>query len=480
MKNLPEIITLRITSRCTQDCRYCYGPKNTKELDFPSLKKMFGFFHDKGVKSVILTGGEPLIRRDIVEIFQELKRYGFKVFLDTNGDLFFDHREDIDRYVDILGLPIDSLSPDFSYRGEKNTENVIEILQHYKNRRKKPLIKIGTVATKENLGQLDSIGSFLRDYPIDFWKIYQFIPLNTNANENKESLLLHSEDFEDVAQNIKKKYGQDLNIIISRRADRSSAYFIINPDGKALISLDDRDGCRDVTIGNQLGDRVIGKWNRLVAKNRYLDNASVTFGHRADRFPMKDVYNRIWELSKPYYQEGLSYNISHIEWMIKESLSVNGVGDIDNSIFLPLVILHDIGYAKIRGSNPFHPLNRLVHMKAGAEIASEILEKVGYPEEKIEKITSYISFHDVWAFGDHGLYRDNKFLGLFNDLDYIWMSSKEGFPFFKDILNKNSFELLDHLRHNEKPINRPFSNDTTRGLYLKNLGDRYREVLVQK
>lgn len=80
MGNFPEIINFRITSRCNHNCKYCYGPKNIKELSFPELKKIFNLFHKRGVKVAVLTGGEPLLREDIGEIFQELKKIISKYF----------------------------------------------------------------------------------------------------------------------------------------------------------------------------------------------------------------------------------------------------------------------------------------------------------------------------------------------------------------------------------------------------------------
>ncbi len=68
MDHFPEIVTFRVTSRCTKDCDFCYGPKNIPELDFSQLQKVFSLLAKKGVKSITITGGEPLLRSDIKKI----------------------------------------------------------------------------------------------------------------------------------------------------------------------------------------------------------------------------------------------------------------------------------------------------------------------------------------------------------------------------------------------------------------------------
>lgn len=80
MNKFPAIISFRITARCDNDCKYCFGPKNIKEMSFSKLKKMFKLLYEKGAKAILLTGGEPLIRKDFEKIIKELKALGFDIF----------------------------------------------------------------------------------------------------------------------------------------------------------------------------------------------------------------------------------------------------------------------------------------------------------------------------------------------------------------------------------------------------------------
>ena len=192
---------------------------------------------------------------------------------------------------------------------------------------------------------------------------------------------------------------------------------------------------------------------------------------------MKQIYEDIWKLAKSYYEKGRPMDIDHIEWMMKDAFLVCQKENLDDSLLLPLVILHDVGYAEVPKENPFKLNLRKAHMEAGAKIARRILQKLNYPKDKIEKIEYYVSVHDNWALGENEIYKKDLILGTFTDLDYMWMATPKGFPALMKILNKNKQEMLEYLETNDKPQLRPFSTKITKNLYEKYLEDRRKDVL---
>ena len=193
---------------------------------------------------------------------------------------------------------------------------------------------------------------------------------------------------------------------------------------------------------------------------------------------MNDIYKKIWELAKPYYKKGRPMDIDHIEWMMKEADKMCDIEGIDKTIFLPLVILHDVGYSEVQDpkSNPFQLDMRRAHMKAGEELSQKILKKLGYDPEKIKKISYYISVHDGWALGNNDLFINDPILGTFNDLDFMWMATSKGFPSILKIRKYSSKEMLDYLINSDKLIKRPFSNKTNRELFEKYISERKKEI----
>ncbi|MFA6888429.1 MAG: hypothetical protein WC254_02950 [Candidatus Woesearchaeota archaeon] len=190
---------------------------------------------------------------------------------------------------------------------------------------------------------------------------------------------------------------------------------------------------------------------------------------------MKEIYTQIWLLAKPYYLKGRSMDIDHIQWMMKDALLVCKEEQIDDSLLLPLVILHDVGYFGLDSQDPFSVLSKKEHMKKGAKIADEILQKVDYSQNKIKSITKYISVHDNWLLGDDTFFKNDLILGVFNDLDYMWMATPKGFSLFLKLIHKTPQEMIQFLETNEKLTRRPFCTKITKRLYEKYIAELKRE-----
>lgn len=67
---------------------------------------------------------------------------------------------------------------------------------------------------------------------------------------------------------------------------------------------------------------------------------------------MEDIYLKLWDLAKPYYLNGRSYDIAHVEWMMREAEIISDIESLDRRLLLPIVILHDVGYSIINDKNP--------------------------------------------------------------------------------------------------------------------------------
>ncbi|OGI07969.1 MAG: hypothetical protein A2Y40_06555 [Candidatus Margulisbacteria bacterium GWF2_35_9] len=81
---------LSLTNRCNKQCEYCYYHVGVLEASNcePSLdeiKKCLDFLHKMKCDSVSLTGGEPLVRKDIVDIISYSHKKELKITLVTNG-----------------------------------------------------------------------------------------------------------------------------------------------------------------------------------------------------------------------------------------------------------------------------------------------------------------------------------------------------------------------------------------------------------
>lgn len=78
-----------LTFNCNLNCIYCYVVKeqDRKELTFSEIEDILKQLHDAGCLWLCLTGGEPLMRPDFLEIYTSAKKKGFLINIFTNGTL---------------------------------------------------------------------------------------------------------------------------------------------------------------------------------------------------------------------------------------------------------------------------------------------------------------------------------------------------------------------------------------------------------
>lgn len=85
------IISWNITKACNLKCEHCYrdaGGKDVNELSTGEGKDLLDEIAKAGFKIVILSGGEPLLRKDVFELISHAASVGLRPVLGTNGVLF--------------------------------------------------------------------------------------------------------------------------------------------------------------------------------------------------------------------------------------------------------------------------------------------------------------------------------------------------------------------------------------------------------
>ena len=81
--------SLLITDRCNYSCNYCYNEKERRiqaiELDIQGWRVILDEIISAGVKDITITGGEPLLRSDLLPLFTDIRKKGVRTQLITNG-----------------------------------------------------------------------------------------------------------------------------------------------------------------------------------------------------------------------------------------------------------------------------------------------------------------------------------------------------------------------------------------------------------
>jgi cyclic pyranopterin phosphate synthase len=115
-------LRVSVTDRCDLRCLYCMAeaPEFLPKKDILSLEELARLcetFIDLGVRKLRLTGGEPLVRRNVIELVRQLGRHVAAGRLDeltmtTNGTQLARHAEDLARAgLRRINVSLDSLDP---------------------------------------------------------------------------------------------------------------------------------------------------------------------------------------------------------------------------------------------------------------------------------------------------------------------------------------------------------------------------------
>lgn len=86
----PVLAVFEVCLRCNSACGYCALPLNEGryEMTREEIRRVFIGLYDEGLRFVFVQGGEPLLRRDLPEILEDLAHIGFSLTLITNGTRF--------------------------------------------------------------------------------------------------------------------------------------------------------------------------------------------------------------------------------------------------------------------------------------------------------------------------------------------------------------------------------------------------------
>lgn len=102
-------VYLHVTQKCNLKCKYCYNKDNLNiipELKTNEMIRVISKLNDVGIRDIIITGGEPLLREDIIELCKYMKTLDMSIEILTNGSLLY-KRIEILKYIDHMIISID-------------------------------------------------------------------------------------------------------------------------------------------------------------------------------------------------------------------------------------------------------------------------------------------------------------------------------------------------------------------------------------
>lgn len=195
---------LHVTNICNLNCIGCYSYDRTRnctdKLTLDNIKYIISQLSENGVETITISGGEPLVRKDIVEIVQYAKeKAGIRVLnLITNGTIYNEEQlVKLKLYLDALAVSIDGYSyenPHF-LRNPGTFPKVIEFVK--KVREMKFPVSILPTLHKKNITAIEEYLNLSKtlEVPISFslmtcsGELADYIPTDENLHDLVDFLM---------------------------------------------------------------------------------------------------------------------------------------------------------------------------------------------------------------------------------------------------------------------------------------------------
>ena len=250
------IVSWNVTNACNMYCDHCYreaGCKAEEELSTAEAKTLLEQIARANFKIMIFSGGEPLMRPDIVELVAYAKKLGLRPVFGTNGTLITMEMAQKLKEAGAMGMGISLDSMDAAKHNEfRKFPNAWEgAVQGMRNCRAVGLpFQIHTTVMDWNSHEIEAITDFAVAEGAVAHHFFFLVP--TGRAKTIEAESLRAEEYEDTLTRIMKKQ-QEVDIELKptcapqflRIADQmgiktrfrrgclaGTAYCIISPRGK--------------------------------------------------------------------------------------------------------------------------------------------------------------------------------------------------------------------------------------------------------
>lgn len=307
-KRLLTSFDIELTARCNFNCRHCYinlpsGDNQAKKQELTQTE-LFGLIdqaRELGALWCLLTGGEPLLRKDFQEIYIYLKKSGFLVSVFTNAALINDSHIRLfktypPRDIEVTVYGATPKTYERITRVPGSFHSCSQGLDKLINNGIK--VRLKTMALRSNIHELDKIAEFCRKKTADFYRFDPNLHLrydnNPERNREIQSERLSPKDIFRIEQadpdRLESISADCRNMVIDEKDAASNPYlfkcavglhnFVIGYDGffRLCASLNHPDFTADL---RQVSLKEA--WDKLAPKARSLQSSNPEFLNKCHR-----------------------------------------------------------------------------------------------------------------------------------------------------------------------------------------------------
>ena len=297
-------LRISVTDRCNFRCRYCM-PREVFGKDFPFLERggimsfeeidrFAGIFIDLGVEKIRLTGGEPLLRKNLPDLISMLSMRDVEIAMTTNGVL-------LPRYAPALSaaglnrvtVSLDAIDESTFAAITDSGHTVASVIAGIEAAESVGLgpIKINTVVKKNSNEDeiLDLVERFSnRDIAIRF---IEYMDVGTTNGWSMEEVV--------TAEEIRSIIGADEQIAPDKKSDVAKRYRLAKGGEIGIISSVTEPFCGDCTRARLSAD---GRLFTCLFSSKGADLLSMMRDGLTDK-ELAETIETIWRNREDRYSE---------------------------------------------------------------------------------------------------------------------------------------------------------------------------------
>ena len=181
------------TTRCNLDCLHCGSDcsKQSNYRDMPMedfLKALDTIKNPAKNLMVVVTGGEPLLRKDLPACGREIRRRGMRWSMVSNG-YFYDeavHNSLLNAGLGALTISLDGLPESHNWlrNNPRSFDRAVAAID-LAVRSLRLNFDVVTCVNKKNISELSLIKEFLKSHKVKAWRLFTIIPIG-RAVQNEE------------------------------------------------------------------------------------------------------------------------------------------------------------------------------------------------------------------------------------------------------------------------------------------------------
>lgn len=186
-----DYLRISVTDRCNLRCLYCMPEEGVplvshdEILRYDEILHLIRIFASMGIQKIKLTGGEPLVRRQLAELVRESKKIPgiCQVTLTTNGVLLGEQMQELaDAGIDGINLSLDTLDED-EYQKITRRRELPRVWESFQEALKYPRVtlKINCVPLHQSKESLIQIAGLSKEYPVHV-RFIEMMPIGLGAD----------------------------------------------------------------------------------------------------------------------------------------------------------------------------------------------------------------------------------------------------------------------------------------------------------